>query len=209
MRHKVKTLFRDSGLNSRIKDAINLFSSKKQASEVAGVTVEQLNRYCKGESTPSFTALSRLAGAVGVSLEWLATGEGEMRPAGSQSTPPADGDGIPQALKPDGAPDDWREAMSKDWFQETLRQFLMILVRLKLFRHHPLDYPKFAAHCWEEFQEKLDIEIKKIRELRKHKISTGKKHDVRRFLSADEKFLKNKDEKPREEENTPPKAKTD
>lgn len=49
--------------------------------EMAGQTdrsVKQLRRYAHGDDPP-FSVLARLASVAGVSLEWLATGEGPMR----------------------------------------------------------------------------------------------------------------------------------
>ncbi|SBV90485.1 putative Phage repressor [uncultured Alphaproteobacteria bacterium] len=61
---------------------------------MAGVSPDQLARYIKGQSSPPFEVLAKLAIAKGVSLDWVATGTGAMRhddlvatirPAGPQS----------------------------------------------------------------------------------------------------------------------------
>lgn len=57
---------------------LNQFDSRKQAATVAGVRAEMLTRYSKGQNAPGFDAMARLAAAAGISLDWLATGRGEM-----------------------------------------------------------------------------------------------------------------------------------
>lgn len=42
-----------------------------------------LAKYLDGSSRPRFDSMARLASTGGVSLDWLATGEGPMRPEGS------------------------------------------------------------------------------------------------------------------------------
>lgn len=57
---------------------------------MAGVSPDQLARYVKGQNAAPFEVLARLAGAKGVSLDWLATGRGPMRPeAEPAAQPPA------------------------------------------------------------------------------------------------------------------------
>ncbi|MEI6987032.1 MAG: helix-turn-helix domain-containing protein [Rhodospirillaceae bacterium] len=66
-------------LGARIASLVGLFGTKKAASAVAGVRVEQLTRYEKDENVPAFDVLARLAAPHGVDLNWLATGQGPMR----------------------------------------------------------------------------------------------------------------------------------
>ncbi len=44
-----------------------------------GVSTDALQRYIREENMPPFDAAVRLCKAAGVRLEWLASGEGEMR----------------------------------------------------------------------------------------------------------------------------------
>ena len=67
-----------SDLNARIATVINLYENPKNAAEVAGVSVDQLAQYSRGVNQPTFAAVVALAKKVGVSLDWLATGQGSM-----------------------------------------------------------------------------------------------------------------------------------
>jgi transcriptional regulator with XRE-family HTH domain len=57
---------------------LDLFENRRTASTVAGISDDMLGAYTRGESKPSFQVLARIARAKGVSLDWLASGEGEM-----------------------------------------------------------------------------------------------------------------------------------
>lgn len=67
---------------ARLAFLLGLFDSRSAASEVAGVTAEQLSRYLAGAHGKGGTAkvpfdvISRLALKKGISLDWLARGEG-------------------------------------------------------------------------------------------------------------------------------------
>src|SRR5579862_8443312 len=63
----------------RLRTVADLFDSRAEASEVAGVVPEQLQKYIRGAVKPPFEVIRRLAAAKAISLDWLATGEGEMR----------------------------------------------------------------------------------------------------------------------------------
>ena len=54
--------------------------TRKDAAAVAGVSTDTLQRYIREEVQPSFEPLARMAITAGVSMEWLATGEGAMQP---------------------------------------------------------------------------------------------------------------------------------
>lgn len=69
-------------LERRISAVVRLFRSRTEAAQVAGISTDQLARYEKG-SAPSFPPLAKLARAKGVSLDWLATGDGDMLQAAS------------------------------------------------------------------------------------------------------------------------------
>lgn len=65
-------------LGDRIEAVADLLGTRINAAFVAGVSVDMLAKYIAGTSRPRFDAMVRLAAAAGVSLDWLATGEGEM-----------------------------------------------------------------------------------------------------------------------------------
>lgn len=52
-----------------------------------GVSSAALQRYIKGENEPPFAALARLCAAADVRLDWLATGEGDMREPQAPDSP--------------------------------------------------------------------------------------------------------------------------
>ena len=68
----------ESGIGSRIGLVADQYATRTAAAATAGVSVISLRRYITGEQAPSFEVLARLAMEKGVSLEWLATGEGAM-----------------------------------------------------------------------------------------------------------------------------------
>ena len=63
-------------LGERIRWLLDLFDSRPEAAEIAGVTPEHLASYIGGRAKPPFELIGRLARAKGVSLEWIATGGG-------------------------------------------------------------------------------------------------------------------------------------
>jgi transcriptional regulator with XRE-family HTH domain len=60
----------------RMRHLLDLYDSRPDAAEVAGVTPEHLASYLSGKTKPPFELVGRLAKDRGVSLEWMATGEG-------------------------------------------------------------------------------------------------------------------------------------
>ena len=76
-----------SGIGTRIKTAASKVGTRASAAKAAGVSDDMLYRYIREQSPPSFSAMSGLAAAAGVRLEWIATGEGrpEARSAESES----------------------------------------------------------------------------------------------------------------------------
>lgn len=60
----------------RLRWLLDLYETRVEAGEVAGVTPEHLPAYIAGRAKPRFEAIARLAAAKDVSLDWLATGEG-------------------------------------------------------------------------------------------------------------------------------------
>ena len=78
----------DSALGDRIRYVVDLFDRKKDAAQIAGVIPEQLNRWCQAQSEPRFVGITRLALSQGVSLEWIATGNGEIQSHANGKTTP-------------------------------------------------------------------------------------------------------------------------
>jgi phage repressor protein C with HTH and peptisase S24 domain len=60
----------------RMKTLLDLYDSRPDAAEIAGVTPEHLASYIAGRAKPPFELVARLANDKGVSLHWLATGQG-------------------------------------------------------------------------------------------------------------------------------------
>lgn len=65
------------GIGTRIKLAAGRIGSRKSAAYAAGVSEDMLYRYIREKRAPSFGAMAGLTAAAGVSMEWLATGEGQ------------------------------------------------------------------------------------------------------------------------------------
>lgn len=76
-------------VGGRIDDVCGQIGSQMQAAIVAGVSVSTIQRYIRGEVDPSLEGMMRLAHQAGVSLDWLATGEGPMRSDAPSPTPGA------------------------------------------------------------------------------------------------------------------------
>lgn len=64
-----------------------MVGSRKEAAKAAGVSVASLQRYIAEEVEPTFMAVAALADKTNVRLEWIATGEGEMRPQHARGAP--------------------------------------------------------------------------------------------------------------------------
>jgi hypothetical protein len=82
----------EAQVGCRLDAIISLYPTKKYAADTAGISPDQLTRYVKGQSAPPFEVLARLASRKGVSLDWLATGQGPMylkesAPAGMPAAP--------------------------------------------------------------------------------------------------------------------------
>ena len=57
--------------------AVKAFGSMKKLSEVSGINYTQISDYLSERRSPGFEALSAFAN-VGINVDWLLTGEGEM-----------------------------------------------------------------------------------------------------------------------------------
>lgn len=86
--------FPNTGIESRIAALADLYESRKQAASTAQVALSSLQRWISGEGMPAFGSLALLAAGKGVSLDWVATGAGEMHSgageAATQSVPVGD-----------------------------------------------------------------------------------------------------------------------
>ena len=67
-------------LGERIDGLIDKIGSLGLASHAAGVSASTLRRYARGQVQAPFSAMVGLARKAGVSLEWLATGQGPRTP---------------------------------------------------------------------------------------------------------------------------------
>ncbi|MCA1910254.1 MAG: helix-turn-helix transcriptional regulator [Magnetospirillum sp.] len=65
-----------------------LYRTKKEAADTADISPDQLARYIKGQNAAPFGVLARIAAAKAVSLDWLASGKGQMRLADAASAAP-------------------------------------------------------------------------------------------------------------------------
>lgn len=63
-------------LGERVRWLLDLFESRAEAAQIAGVTPEHLASYIAGRAKPPFELMGRLAQAKGASLDWIATGAG-------------------------------------------------------------------------------------------------------------------------------------
>jgi len=63
-------------------------TTQAAAAEIAGVSVQQLGRVMRAKNAPSLVPLARLAEATGISLDWVATGEGPQRRGDPESVRP-------------------------------------------------------------------------------------------------------------------------
>lgn len=75
------------GLGERLRRVMGLFGDQDAAAHAAGVAVPTFRRWVEGTADPSFLGLMRLAVGTGMSLDWLATGQGVMIPDLSQPAP--------------------------------------------------------------------------------------------------------------------------
>ncbi len=67
-----------SDFAERIRAMVDLYETRKEAMAAADVSRPQLDRYMRGASKISLNVAARLAGPVGISLDWLASGAGRQ-----------------------------------------------------------------------------------------------------------------------------------
>lgn len=73
-----KVSFPYSGMETRIAAVADLYESRKQAAATAESALSSLQRWIAGDGMPAFDSVALLAAGKGVSLDWIATGKGEM-----------------------------------------------------------------------------------------------------------------------------------
>jgi len=73
-------------LGRRLSAVLDAVGARSKAAEIAGRSTDMLNKYERAAAEPPFMALANLCLAAGASMEWLATGEGEMR-KGTETAP--------------------------------------------------------------------------------------------------------------------------
>jgi len=76
-----------SGMETRIAAVADLYESRKQAAATARAGLSSLQRWIAGEGMPAFDSVALLAAGKGVSLDWIATGKGEMLAAAKGAEP--------------------------------------------------------------------------------------------------------------------------
>ncbi|TBV12787.1 LexA family transcriptional regulator [Stutzerimonas kirkiae] len=82
-----------TGMESRIAAVADLYESRKQAAATAQVALSSLQRWISGDGMPAFGSVALLASGKGISLDWIATGQGEMfMEAKAQEAPAAESD---------------------------------------------------------------------------------------------------------------------
>lgn len=64
-------------LGKRICYVADLYENRKSAADTAHISTDQLSRYIRGENQPGLLAMAALAKPFGISLDWLATGDGD------------------------------------------------------------------------------------------------------------------------------------
>jgi hypothetical protein len=66
-------------LGRRIEAMLETLPNREEAARISGRARGQLYKYTKGQAEPPFLAIAALAMETGTSMEWLATGTGEMQ----------------------------------------------------------------------------------------------------------------------------------
>lgn len=83
---KINIMKASTGFADRLRAVCKDVGNIEKMAEVASFPRRTLDNYLAGRSEPSVSGLVQLAAAAGVSLEWLATGKGEMRPDAPATT---------------------------------------------------------------------------------------------------------------------------
>lgn len=97
----------DPGLTDRLRSCAEAVGSGDELSRLTGIPRRSLENYLSGKTVPKLKPLLAIAKTAGVSLDWLATGEGpkQRREAMAASSPPVpppgDQSGQPLPLLPE------------------------------------------------------------------------------------------------------------
>ncbi|WP_429885343.1 helix-turn-helix domain-containing protein [Geoalkalibacter halelectricus] len=67
-----------TGLRERLAQVVDLAESAEQLARDTGLSSRVIGKYKSGESLPGLGALAAISAATGVSIDWIATGEGPM-----------------------------------------------------------------------------------------------------------------------------------
>ncbi len=67
-----------AAVGNRLRDVEAHFRNRSLACESAGVSKSTFQRWVNGESDPSFSGLAAIGAETGISLDWIATGKGDM-----------------------------------------------------------------------------------------------------------------------------------
>ena len=76
-------------LATRLLSVCELFGTRRLAADAAGVHVDSLYKYLRGDAAPTFEVMAKLCRAKGVSLDWLASGDVPMYRSEAQNHPKA------------------------------------------------------------------------------------------------------------------------
>lgn len=68
----------DNQMRTRIRAVADMYANRNAAALAAGCSKQSLDKYMKGEQSPTLKTMHLLTSGVGVSLDWLATGDGQM-----------------------------------------------------------------------------------------------------------------------------------
>jgi hypothetical protein len=63
--------------HERLRLVIDALGTRREAAEIAGVSLDAVVRYLRGENQPGFLIVGRLCEAAKMSMHWLATGQGK------------------------------------------------------------------------------------------------------------------------------------
>ena len=66
------------GIGRRISAVADALGTRRNAANVAGVSVDSLQRYIRDDNMPPFDVAARLCMTAGVRMDWLATEQGPM-----------------------------------------------------------------------------------------------------------------------------------
>lgn len=63
---------------TRLRLVLDRLGTRRRSAEIAGVSLDAIIRYLRGENQPGFYVVSRLCEAANVSMHWLSNGQGPM-----------------------------------------------------------------------------------------------------------------------------------